>query len=79
MEWFLTSNEAGARVLRTITQGILALVPGVLNYYLPYMPEWCGIIVAPVIMCILSPIMAEIGKAIEEHGSSYDRTVGGTD
>lgn len=65
MEWLLTSNTWNARLTRTIVQGILALVPGIINYYLPYMPEWCAIIAAPVLMCILSPIMAEIGRAIE--------------
>lgn len=77
MEWLLTNNTWNARLMRTIIQGILALVPGIINFYLPYMPEWCGIIVAPVIMCILSPIMAEIGRAIELHDS--DKTIATTD
>lgn len=74
MEWFLTSNSASARVARTIAQGILALVPGVINFYLPYMPEWVGIIAAPIIMAILAPIMAELGKAV-----ANDSTVAMTD
>lgn len=78
METLLTSNTWNARLMRTMAQGILALVPGILNYYLPYMPEWCGIVAVPVIMCILSPIMAELGKAIAKDEAT-DATVGGTD
>lgn len=75
MEWFLNSNMPQARILRTIVSGILSLIPGIMNYYLPYMPEWCGIIAAPVIMCILSPIMAELGKAIARD----EKTIASTD
>lgn len=79
MEWFLTSNTAKARLLRTIVQGILALLPEIFNYYLAYMPEWCGIILVPVLMCIISPCMAELGKAIKEHGGSFDEKIGGSE
>lgn len=75
MNWFLTSNDPGARVTRTIVQGIIALIPGILNFYLPYMPDWCAIVLVPVIMCILSPVMAEIGKAIDENGGSYEDNI----
>lgn len=78
MEWLLTANTWNARLMRTILQGILALIPGIINYYLPYMPEWCGIVVAPVIMCILSPFMAELGKVIAKDEIT-EATVGGTD
>lgn len=66
MEWLLTSNEASARVLRTIIQGLIALIPSICNYYAPFMPDWFGVILVPVIMCILSPLMAEIGSAMQE-------------
>ena len=68
MNNFLTSNAPSMRLLRSIIQGVLALIPGIINFYLPYMPEWVGLVIAPVIMCILSPIMAELGNAIEKHG-----------
>lgn len=75
MEWLLTSNSAGARVLRTIIQGLIGLIPAITNYYAAYMPDWVGVVLVPVIMCILSPIMAEIGRAIEKDSVS----VGGTE
>ena len=78
LDRFLTANTTGMRVWRTIIQGIIALIPGILNYYLPYMPEWCGIVLVPIIMAILSPIMAEIGKAIEKDGTS-DSQIGGAE
>ncbi len=67
MEWFLRSNSTGARVLRTIIQGLLAVLVSAL-------PEIVGLFkLDPVVqsaivaglMAILSPIMAELGKAVE--------------
>lgn len=67
MEWFLRSNSTGARVLRTIAQGLLAVLISAL-------PEIIGLFkLDPVVqsaivaglMAILSPIMAELGKAVE--------------
>lgn len=72
MNWFLTSNDASARVLRTMVQGVISLIPGVINYFAPFMPEWCGVVLAPILMCFLSPLMAEIGVAIENHGGAGD-------
>ena len=65
MNWLLTSNSANARVLRTIIQGIIGLIPAICNYYADFMPDWFGVILIPVIMCVLSPIMAEIGTSLE--------------
>ena len=79
MQWLLTSNDASARILRTVIQGILALIPGIFNFYLPYMPDWCGVVLVPVIMCILSPVMYELGKAIQEHGGAEDPKIGGSE
>lgn len=74
MERFLTSNTTSAKLARTIVQGLIALVPEILNFYLPYMPGWCGVVLVPTIMCILSPLMAELGKRIAD-----DASVGATD
>lgn len=66
-EWFLTSNSTGARILRTIVQGIL----GVLVAELPEivglfnLQPWLQATIVALVMAILSPIMAEIGKHIE--------------
>lgn len=78
MEWLLTSNSANARVLRTVIQGIIAVIPSILNYYAPFMPDWFSVILVPAIMCILSPVMAELGAAIKEK-QEEDHIIGGTD
>ena len=74
MEWFLNSDTSSARFARTAAQGVIALIPGILNNYLPYMPGWCGVVVVPVIMAILAPLMSELGKR-----TLSDSTVGATD
>lgn len=79
MEWLLTSNTASARVLRTIIQGLLALIPTIVNVYAEYMPLWATAVMVPVIMCIISPIMAEIGKAIDNNGGAGANKIGGTE
>lgn len=69
MEWLLTANDASARIIRTIVQGVLASIPGIINYFIPYMPEWTAVVFVPLLMCIISPIMAELGNAIEKTDS----------
>ena len=72
MRWLLNSNTAGARLLRTIIQGLL----GVLATYLAdiiglfdVQPEIAGVIAAAV-MAILSPIMSKLGEVSE---NAYQR------
>lgn len=68
MEWLLRSNNTWARLLRTIIQGIL----GVLIAELPEIvglfniPDYIQAIIVAVMMAILSPIMAELGKQVEQ-------------
>lgn len=76
MEWLLASNSASARVLRTIIQGVIGLMPALFNYYSQFMPEWFGVVLVPIIMCILSPIMAEIGSVVKDKS---DLKVGGSE
>jgi len=64
MNRFLTSNETGFRLLRTIVQAVIGVVIANIDaiigtFAIP--AEWKPMIVA-LIMAVLSPIMAEIGK-----------------
>lgn len=61
---FLGDNSTGMRLLRTIVQGIIGVIIANLDviigtFQIP--PEMKAIIVG-LVMSILSPIMAEIGK-----------------
>lgn len=70
MEWLLRSNSTGARILRTLIQGVL----GVLIAELPELvglfqiPDWLQALIVALVMAILSPIMAELGKTVEVMG-----------
>lgn len=68
-EWLLRSNSTGARVLRTVLQGVISV-------FLSALPEIIGLfnmdpvvqsLVVAALMAILSPIMAELGKGVEAH------------
>ena len=68
MEKFLTGNEWNWRLARTIVQGVL----GVIIANIDLIMGWCvldpsvrGLVVA-LVMAVLSPIMAEIGKHLLE-------------
>ena len=59
-----TSNATTYRLIRTIIQGIIGVVVASLDVFigkLTISPEMKPVIVA-VVMAILSPIMAELGK-----------------
>ena len=65
MNEFLTSNEAKYRLLRTIFQGIIGVVIANIDLLVGYVvfdPSSRALIVA-LVMAILSPIMAELGRA----------------
>lgn len=65
MNRFLTSNEWQWRLLRTVVQGVLGVVVANVD---PLMgvavldPTWRALCVA-MVMAVLSPVMAELGKA----------------
>jgi hypothetical protein len=68
MDKFLTSNGTAWRLARTIVQGILGVIVANLDvivgaYVLD--PAQRALVVA-VVMAILSPVMAEIGKHVPE-------------
>lgn len=68
MTKFLTDNSALYRTLRTVLQGIIGVLIAnldVLIARLTISPELKPIIVA-LCMAVLSPIMAEIGRATDK-------------
>lgn len=67
MSDFLTGNEWWWRLARTVTQGVLGVVVANLDLLAGVMalePEWRALVVA-LVMAVLSPVMAEIGKHVE--------------
>lgn len=65
MSEFLTSNETKYRLLRTILQGVIGVIVANLDLILGYVvfdPSARALIVA-LVMAVLSPIMAELGKS----------------
>jgi hypothetical protein len=68
MRKFLNDNSALFRLLRTVLQGCVGVVVANLDVFISAVnidPVWKPIIAA-LVMAILSPIMAELGKADEE-------------
>lgn len=70
MNKFLTSNSTSMRLARTIVQGIVGVL-------ISYADTLVGFIVIPaevrpmivaLVMAILSPVMAELGKNTEAEG-----------
>ncbi|MCH3926260.1 MAG: hypothetical protein LKE27_07480 [Atopobiaceae bacterium] len=67
MSEFLCSNEWQWRLARTVVQGILGVVVANLDLLagtIPLPAEWRAL-AAALAMAALSPIMAELGKHIE--------------
>ena len=65
MNKFLTSNEWEWRLLRTIAQGVLGVVVANIDLLVGVAvlePSWRALVVA-LVMAVLSPLMAELGKA----------------
>lgn len=71
MDKFLTSNDWQYRLLRTIVQGILAVIVANIDLILGYTaldPSMRALVVA-LVMAVLSPIMALLGS--KEDGEPY--------
>lgn len=65
MNRFLTSSEWQWRLLRTVVQGVLGVVVANVDLLMGVAvldPTWRALCVA-VVMAVLSPVMAELGKA----------------
>lgn len=68
MNRFLTSNETSMRLARTVVQGIIGVLVSYADTLVGFIaipPEMRPMVVA-LVMAILSPMMAEIGKNTEE-------------
>ena len=71
MNDFLTSNEWQWRLLRTIAQGVLGVVVANIDLLVGVAvlePTWRALVVA-LVMAVLAPLMAEIGKGNELKGA----------
>lgn len=68
MSKFLTSNEWQYRLLRTIVQGIIGVLIANLDVLIGSLTISDNIrpIIVALCMAILSPIMAELGRATEK-------------
>ena len=68
MNAFLTSNSTAMRLARTIVQAILGVIVAnadiIVGAYI-LEPQTRALVVA-LVMAVLSPIMAELGKAVSE-------------
>ena len=65
MSRFLTSNEWQWRLLRTMAQGVLGVLVANIDLLVGAAvldPVWRALVVA-LVMAVLSPVMAELGKA----------------
>ena len=67
MNAFLTSNSTGMRLARTILQGIIGVIIAnadvIAGHYVLDAPSRA--LVVALVMAVLSPIMAELGKHTE--------------
>ena len=62
---FFESNELKYRLLRTIIQGVIGIVIANIDLiigFIPVIPEAMRGVIVLIIMAVLSPVMAEIGK-----------------
>ena len=78
MNDFLTSNEWQWRLLRTVAQGVLGVIVANIDLLVGTAvlePSWRALVVA-LVMAVLSPVMAEIGKAGGEESPVLERGEG---
>lgn len=68
MNKFLTSNDALYRTLRTVLQGIIGVLISYTDVLVASLtiPDTLRPIIVALCMAILSPIMAELGRATEK-------------
>lgn len=67
LDHFLNCNDASCRIARTIVQGVLAVIVANLDTIMGYvgLDASTKTILVALIMAVLTPIMAEIGKHVE--------------
>lgn len=74
MSEFLNSNERGWCLLRTAAQGVLGVIEANVDLLMGCAaldPTWRAVYVA-LVMAVLSPVMAALGKAGAEGGGSHE-------
>ena len=66
---FLTSNETKYRLARTILQGIIGTIMAYIDAIVGTMaiPNELRPMIVALVMAVLSPIMSELGAAIEKN------------
>ena len=71
---FFTGNELKWRLLRTIVQGILGVLIANVDLFFAGMnlPSAMKAVIVALVMAILSPVMAEIGRAQDQKGEVGD-------
>lgn len=64
IQWFLMSNDTMARLLRTIVQGIIGVLIANIDllFTVWQINPTLKPLIAALVMCILSPIMKELGN-----------------
>ncbi len=62
--WCADASPA-ARLERTIAQGLIGVAIGIFTGFVGA-PEWIQVGIVPVVMVMLAPIQAQIGKSLEE-------------
>ena len=74
MSIFLTSNEWQWRLLRTIAQGVLGVVVANIDMIVgaAVLDPAARALVVALVMAVLSPIMAEIGKNLPDGGTAAE-------
>lgn len=63
LKWFLSDNSAEAKLARTCAQGVVGAVASAVTYYAAAAPEFVAVAVCPIVMAVLSPVMAYLGSA----------------
>lgn len=76
MNWFFESNSTGARLMRTIVQGVIGVLISYLTVIAGDAPEIVSLLIIPLVMAILSPIMGWIG-GLERKADDYK--IGGSE
>lgn len=67
LDHFLNCNDATCRIARTIVQGVLGVLVANLDTIMGYvgLDATSKTLVVALVMAVLTPIMAEIGKHVE--------------
>lgn len=71
MTEFLTGNEWWWRLARTVAQGVLGVLVANVDLLVGTLavgPEWRAL-VAALVMAVLSPVMAEVGRHVGADGT----------